>query len=950
MPSFTHHASASFYLATLNATHVMVRAKFRGALLTICSTFSFICSGQVVIEGTVSDDSSGETLIGASVVVKGTTIGVQTDFDGNFNLEVSEFPVTLVISFVGYQQKEVLVSNATKPLKVKLSVNQVVLKQAEVVGSRISDKQKQAPMTVETMDVIAIKEAASGDFYESLGALKGVDMTAASMGFKVINTRGFNSTSPVRSLQLIDGVDNQSPGLNFSLGNFLGASDLDVMKVDIVAGASSAFYGPGAFNGVINMTTKNPFLFPGFSMDVTVGERSQLKTAIRNVWIFNNKDSVPRSALKLNAFWMQAQDWEATNLAPTEESLHDESNPGGYDAVNRYGDEQEFRGGNSSWGLRSFYRNGYEEVDLVDYDTRNLKLGMAYHHKIKDSLEIIAASNYSTGSTMYQGDNRFRLENVQFFQHRLELMKENDFFIRTYVTHEDAGDSYDAVFTAFRLQDRVKDDNSWFRDYTNFWNSNGYSSQVLNSPGFPQPVFDPGPPPTFIIDQEAIDAWYLQNNDYLTSLHDSARAFANSSQTSQGTGNNFEDRLEPGSEEFNQAFDEITSTYFSDGGTRFFDRSVLWNAHAQKEFEIDSTFFTAGASFRQYLPDSRGNIFSDTAGVKIRNSEGGAYVGASRKVLPSRKLKMSGSLRVDKNQNFPAQFTYNLSNIYNFDQNNLVRVTLTSAIRNPTLQDQYLFYNVGRAILLGNLEGVNDLVTIESLREALASSADALEYFDVAPIEPEKVETIELGFRTTIGKKLFVDGSAYYSRYRDFIGFQIGADVRVNTINQVDLSSIQVYRVAANAASIVTTQGLNVGANYYFSDNYVLAGNYSWNRLNTKEDDPIVPAFNTPEHKYNIGFSGRDLSIAHGESKINNLSFNVNYKWIEGFLFEGSPQFTGTIDSYGLVDAQVSKMFKSLNTRVKIGASNVLDNQVYMVYGGPLVGRLAYISLLYEVR
>ena len=220
----------------------MVQLKFRGALLAICTAFSFICSGQVLIEGTVSDGSTGETLIGASIIIKGSTTGVQTDFDGNFNLEVSEFPVVLVISFVGYQQKEVEVTNATKPLKIKLNVNQVVLKQAEVVGSRISDKQKQAPMTVETMDVIAIKEAPSGDFYESLGALKGVDMTAASMGFKVINTRGFNSTSPVRSLQLIDGVDNQSPGLNFSLGNFLGASELDVNSVNLIVGASSVIH------------------------------------------------------------------------------------------------------------------------------------------------------------------------------------------------------------------------------------------------------------------------------------------------------------------------------------------------------------------------------------------------------------------------------------------------------------------------------------------------------------------------------------------------------------------------------------------------------------------------------------------------------------------------------------------------------------------------------------
>ena len=80
-------------------------------------------------------------------------------------------------------------------------------------------------------NLISIKETPSYSFYEGLGSLKGVDLTSASLAFKVINTRGFNSTSPVRSLQIIDGVDNQAPGLNFSLGNFLGASELELARL-----------------------------------------------------------------------------------------------------------------------------------------------------------------------------------------------------------------------------------------------------------------------------------------------------------------------------------------------------------------------------------------------------------------------------------------------------------------------------------------------------------------------------------------------------------------------------------------------------------------------------------------------------------------------------------------------------------------------------------------------
>ena len=210
-------------------------------VLTLCLLWALALGAQAQIQlvGNVVDGETGEPMFSASVTVDGTTKGVMTDFDGRFNIGVASLPVTLNVSFIGYSLKQVSVTQANQRIEVKLMPDQVLIEEAEVVGERISDKQKQAPLTVETMDALAIKEAPTGSFYEGLGNLKGVDLTSASLGFKIVNTRGFNSTSPVRSLQLIDGVDNQSPGLNFSLGNFLGAPDLDVKTVEIVAGASS---------------------------------------------------------------------------------------------------------------------------------------------------------------------------------------------------------------------------------------------------------------------------------------------------------------------------------------------------------------------------------------------------------------------------------------------------------------------------------------------------------------------------------------------------------------------------------------------------------------------------------------------------------------------------------------------------------------------------------------
>ena len=82
--------------------------------------------------------------------------------------------------------------------------------------------------------------------------------------------------------------------------------------------------------------------------------------------------------------------------------------------------------------------------------------------------------------------------------------------------------------------------------------------------------------------------------------------------------------------------------------------------------------------------------------------------------------------------------------------------------------------------------------------------------------------------------------------------------------------------------------------------------------------------------------------------KIKNFGFNFNYKWIQGFLYEGSPQFTGLIPTYDLLDGQVNFGFPKISTTLKIGASNILNKLQFQTYGGPRIGRMAFISLLYD--
>lgn len=922
-----------------------------------------ICSlAQVEIGGTVVDDTGKEPLVGATIFVPATGNGTSTDFEGKFLLKVASLPIDLEIRYLGYTTLTMRVEKPAKNLVFSLKPDVNALIGVDVVESRITEKQKQAPLTVVAMDAAAIKTAPSGNFYESLGNLKGVDVTSASLGFKVINTRGFNSTSPVRTLQLIDGVDNQSPGLNFSLGNFLGASELDLVKVEIIAGASSAFYGPGAFNGVIDMHTKDPFLFKGLTVQQKFGERNMKELAVRWADALSNKEGREVFGYKINFYYLDALDWEAENYNPTTDSKVGINNPGGVDAVNTYGDEA-LSGGNNYTsmagqlrrpGLGYFYRTGYNEIDLVDYETKNLKTNLGLYYNITDDVQLNYGINYGNGTTVYQGDNRYSLKGIQFLQNKIELKKTDKFFIRAYSTHEDAGNSYDAVLTGFLLNQNAKTDADWYRQYLSYWESNGGPGSVIRTlEGFPP----------FAVPFDTATARLVLNQNAELVREQHQNAIENANTTTSGSD---APRYEPGTPAFDSAFASTTSKLFTEGGSRFFDKSGLY--HVQAEYQLDLKqigLLRLGGNYRLYTPNSRGTIFADTIAdrtdtieggllnpngeyVRITNSEVGFYAGLEKDFANDR-FKAAATLRIDKNQNFDAVVSPAISLVYTSQRKDVIRLSFSSAVRNPTLADQYLYYNVGTATLLGNLTGYDSLVTVSSFRDYINSpnfEKENLSYFDVAAVKPEQVKTIEMGTRFTLKKRVYVDAGAYYSFYTNFIGFNLGIDLEMDVFGR-PTPATTAYRVTTNAKGLITTRGLSLGLNYFLNDYFILSGNYSYNELVLMGDDEqIIPAFNTPKHKFNVGITAKDLPVKKFNWK--HFGFGLNYKWIEGFVFEGSPQFTGLVPTYSLMDFQLNKEVPKINCTFKMGASNILNNQVFQVYGGPYVGRLAYFSILYD--
>ncbi|NRB49114.1 MAG: TonB-dependent receptor [Saprospiraceae bacterium] len=914
------------------------KGRFISVLGIILSLVCWSSAGVAqTLKGQLVDAENGDALIGATLMVKDHDSKSVTDLDGKFELQNCPAPpFQVIISYTGYEDMEYEVNSLAKDLEIRMEAG-VNLQVVEVV-SEYSKLKNKLSLTVESLGLRELESTSEASFYDALANMRETDMMTVSFGVKVINTRGFNSSTPIRSLQLIDGIDNASPGLNYPLGNFMGVAGLDIEGVDLVIGASSAYFGPGAFNGVVNMRTKDPFKYQGLTLELKGGQRDFFEGGLRFAHAFKNKKGRDVFGFKVNFSYSRVYDWEADDPRPSIGSLQDSvgiENPGGYDAVNRYGDEST-RDNTSLFeqyehpGLGKIFRTGYWEKDLADYNSYNLKSSAALHYRFAPGWEMIGSTNFGMGTTVMQLDNRLSLRDVWAMQNKFEIKQKDKFFLRFYTTREDAGDTYDIVSTAYILQGRRRGDGDWLSGYRDYWNRN-INSQVRELPNFPTL----GPPPTFTYDFEAAAEILGDNPALLQQWHDQARAAMD--------GN----ALIPGTDLFNEVFEDITSTVVSEGGTKYVDRSSLYHFHG--EYRFKTRFFdeiAIGGNYRLYTPYSEGTIFADTFGTRIRTYEYGAYLGFEKWFLNDR-LKANFTTRLDKHENYDYLISPAFSMQYRMNMEHSLRFSVSSALRNPTLIEQYFYFKVGSAFLLGNINGYEGLITLDSFEEYLDNGLDRnlLVYFDEPPIKPEQALSMEMAYSGIyFDNKLDVKATYYLNRYEDFIGYKIGLEVPfvIGGFPGIPIA----YRFAANAEDITFTTGFSLGLNYFMNRNITLNGNYSWNQIFKRSDDPLIPAFNTPAHKFNLGVNLRDLQFLNSDK----WGAGANFRWVEGYTFESSPQFTGRIPAQMHLNANISRHIPSINMTLRISGSNLLNRLQNGLYGGPLIGRFIFASARFDFK
>ncbi|WP_343488168.1 TonB-dependent receptor [Allomuricauda sp. d1] len=893
---------------------------------------------QTTITGKVVDEE-GNPVPNANVIVIGKAEGAVADFDGNFTLETSEvFPFQIRVTSVGYSDSVVDVNSADQSLTITLSEVSTILDEIVISASRTPERIFESPVSVERFGIREIQNTTAESFYGGLQNLKGVDINTNSLTFQSINTRGFATFANTRFLQLVDGMDNTAPGLNFVLGNLVGMNELDVQSVEILPGASSALYGAGAFNGILFMRSKNPFDFQGISAYAKTGITSQeaagdnayYDVGIRAAHAFSDK-----FAIKTSFSILQGEDWHATSREDLNNPGADRTNPA-YDGLNVYGDEVgtllnfDAAAGLPTGTVGSAFvtRTGYDERDLANYNAQSVKADWALHYRpFGDDLELIYNGRIGRGTTIYQGANRYSVAGFKMQQHKLELRNDN-FFIRGYIVAENSGDAYDTRFTGININRRWKSDTQWFTEYAQ----------------------------TFIGAKLGVGTGVQATDEQ---AHAAARVAAD-------TG-----RLIPGTPEFQSAFNTVTNDGDLTTGSKFIDNTKF--RHVNGNYNIAHLIdnwadIQLGGSFREYELNSQGTIFTDIDGPITYNEYGG-YAQLQKKFVDDR-LKLTVSGRYDKNEFFDGFVSprAGLSVTLGENRNHNIRTSVQQGFRNPTTQDLFIGLDAGVAILVGSApdnldrdvrtfdvspqgQTITGSPTVQVVGRAAyenafsASSAQAGNPTAVNTplVQPEEITAYELGYRAQLGK-FTIDASGYYNSYDNFIS---QTQVLVPLYGEagdggLSLLALQngdreVYQVYTNSSEEITSYGGTIGVDTKI-EGFDLGVNYTYTKLEDAEqlrERGIRTNFNTPEHKVKASFGKTDL--------FKNFGFGVNYRWSDSFFWEASFA-DGNVPAYTVLDAQINYTVPSIKSVFKAGGSNILGDEYFTAVGSGLIGSIYYIS------
>lgn len=836
----------------------------------------------------------------------------------------------LVISYSDFAQKQ---STVEKDSVIRLS-------EVVVTASRTPESILKSPVSIELLDAKHIKQSPAPSYFDAIENIKGIQLLTSSLGFKVYNTRGFANPTNVRFVQLVDGIDNQAPHIGAPIGSALAPTDLDIYQAEIIPGTASALYGMNSLNGMLNLFSKNPFDYQGFSFqqktgvnhlsDQNASAHPFSESSIRWAKAWNN-----RFAIKINFDYLTGYDWIAdntTDLNPNGNAslnLLGADNPAS-DPVNSYGNESSNRKTLTLGGKRySVARTGYYEKDLADFSLRNMKGDFSFHYKPVQNLEIAYTYRFGILDNIYQRTNRFRLNDYRIDQHSL-FIKSPSIQIRAYTTSENTGKSYNIRSMGENIDRTFKSDDQWFKDFSAQFNSSVQAGSSVT--------------------------------DALTQARNKADA----------------GRPQPHTAQFDALIDKLGDINNWDAGAALRVKSWMYHLEGQLDLTQDllKTFkeksgiqLMTGFDYRNYEVYPDGNYFINPveAGKNLNYYKYGAFLQVS-KTFFEEKVKLQGSLRADKNEYFDLRWNPRIALVYTPQNDHNFRISYQNGYRFPSLFEAFSNVNSGGVKRVGGLpimsqgifensyfktsvDAFQTAVTADvntkglTTAQAITANKGLLKKNDYTYLKPEQVNSFEIGYKGNwLDKRLFVDADFYYNHYQNFMA-QVEVSIpKSKTINPDsiaiylnDKNTQDRYRLWTNSKTTVYNYGASLGLRFRAVDNFILSGNASFAKLDRKDsNDGLEEAFNTPQWILNVGIGNRKLT--------DRLGFNLNLKWQDTFLWQSSLA-TGNVPAYSSLDGQISYAFPKQKLDVKLGGTNLLNKYYFNFLAGPSIGGFYYLTL-----
>ena len=935
------------------------------------------------ISGTVLDTRSNP-LYGANVVLQNTYQGSTTDSLGFYKIEGLDVgKYTIMVSYIGYrsqkidiyisefdakdksaseinfssklqiyEEDDVLDENILKAsfhdnINFELELDALETDQIVVSASKKKEKVIDAPITIAAVSNQNIRRNISSDIGSVLKTVRGVEVYQAGLGRTAINVRGFMSAFNGRFVSLVDGANYMEPTFFIGYGNSYPFISEDIERAEVVFGPSSALYGPNAHNGLLNIITKHIRDSNGGMIAFTTGSSNLAAQRFRFAKTIGNYGFKVSGEVSSNYDWNYprnfGQDYDMNGII-TSQSEHEEA---------ILWDES----GNTPTAWNDINQDGvwnHSEQMLVmntkfERQMVRRRSSMAFYYEPSKGPEL-------SGGTEY------------YFNH-------------SYLPF-DAGLNFIDYSTS----------SAWFKV-----TAEKYYARIhyLNTEG---------------------EKYWNSDAAYYTMLRDGS-----------------------------DIYDAVSKTVKQD----FLTNNVL-RGDTQFNHSLSSTSdIIAGVDFSLYRPESNRLFLDDKGpdsrpfwwakpdsiiGENIEINEVGAYIQYSSELPYDLKLVTAG--RIDKHTYFDYNLSPRLAIQWNGLQGGNIRFTMNRAFQTPSIFNLHLlqYYNANQSNAFIPLyydrismdwkvinffdpeyadkvrAGLIDLNTVywSPLNTVFMGNKDGFkinETIEIPPLRPEVVDSYEIGLKKLVNSRTFIDLSAFYSTYKNFItplrmvhSFYPNDDpyqsqwVTHQGADHIDnyLDKIQaVY--SYTSTGLTTVYGFDLLTKYAFDDYELSAsvsyyGNVSfedehdnempslaeWEQQNFDNDtlnyflNNLVKAispkenslsFNAPSTKGFLSFGKNNLFFYNLFAKIN-LTYTSKFDFISGYhvntddvnIISLSPnQFYNNPGSIGgniLIDLSISYSFNDYVFRLAL--NNLTDQDGPRLVSTPPLRRNFQTEFVYE--